>query len=107
MSVLIKGMKMPQDIREAIIITRGGKASRIRAGRIIIEGSVEETNVAIELPPHGRLIDADAFKIYECSHCDGWCNRCDCDCLNCKSEHRCSFIEDFDDALIIIGADDD
>ena len=59
MSILIKGMEMPQDIREAIIITRGGKASRIRAGRIIIEGSVEETNVAIELPPHGRLIDAD------------------------------------------------
>ena len=62
MSILIKGMEMPQDIREAIIITRGGKASRIRAGRIIIEGSVEETNVAIELPSHGRLIDAEAMN---------------------------------------------
>lgn len=59
MSVLIKGMEMPQNIGEAIIITRDGKASRIRAGRIIIEGSTEETNVAIELPSHGRLIDAD------------------------------------------------
>ena len=63
MSILIKGMEMPQDIREAIIITRGGKANRIRADRIIIEGNVEEANIAYELSPHGRLIDADALKI--------------------------------------------
>ena len=70
MSILIKGMEMPQDIREAIIITRDGKARRIRAGRIIIEGSVEETNVAFELPPHGDLIDREAalYALCEAVH---------------------------------------
>lgn len=60
----------------------------------------------IPLPKgHGRLIDADAFIEAECSQCDGYCDVCDCDCLNCKSEHRCEFIKDIDSADVIVDAD--
>jgi hypothetical protein len=41
----------------------------------------------------GRLIDADAFIKDVCNNCDGWCDCVKCDCLNCKSEHRCDFIQ--------------
>lgn len=54
---------------------------------------------------HGRLIDADAFIVAECSRCDGSCDVCDCDCLSCKSEWRCDFIKDIDSADVIIEAD--
>ena len=54
---------------------------------------------------HGRLIDADAFIKAECSQCDGYCDVCDCDCMNCKSEYRCEIIKDVDSADVIIKAD--
>ena len=49
MSILIKGMKMPKD----------GKV-------VLIDpwGNLIETQ-AVELPPHGRLIDADAIPFVE------------------------------------------
>lgn len=56
---------------------------------------------------HGRLIDADAFIKAECSQCDGYCDVCDCDCLNCKSEYRCDFIKNIDSADVIIEADEE
>lgn len=54
---------------------------------------------------HGRLKDADAFIRAECSQCDGYCDVCDCDCLNCKSEYRCEFIKDVDSTDVVIDAD--
>lgn len=54
---------------------------------------------------HGRLIDADAFIKEKCSQCDGYCDVCDCDCLNCKFEHWCEFIKDIDSADVIVEAD--
>lgn len=54
---------------------------------------------------HGRLIDADAFIKTECSQCDGFCDVCNCDCLNCKSEYRCEFIKEVDSADVILKAD--
>lgn len=54
---------------------------------------------------HGRLIDADAFIMAECFECDGYCDVCNCDCLNCKSEYRCEFIKDVDSADVVIEAD--
>lgn len=27
-----------------------------------------------------------------CNACDGWCNNTNCDCVNCKSDHRCEII---------------
>ena len=29
-----------------------------------------------------------------CHSCDGWCDKVDCDCLNCKNEHRCETVLD-------------
>jgi hypothetical protein len=40
-----------------------------------------------------RIINADAFIKDVCNNCDGWCDCVKCDCLNCKSEHRCDFIQ--------------
>lgn len=54
---------------------------------------------------HGRLKDVDAFIKAECSQCDGYCDICDCNFLNCKSDYRCEFIKDLDNADIIIEAD--
>lgn len=56
MSVIIRGMKMPTE-REwvDVRIFRDGTA-------IVTEERARRTNhQAIELPPHGRLIDADAL----------------------------------------------
>ena len=62
MSILIKGMEMPKD--KEIILRIDEK------GEVYIYGSYPtELYSAVELPPHGRLIDADALaeKIqYEC-----------------------------------------
>ena len=64
MSVLIKGMEMPQDGRrhKALVIFEPDGTCKI-----VIEYSESyserhiKTFEAIELPPHGRLIDADAL----------------------------------------------
>lgn len=39
-----------------------------------------------------ELIDRAEFIKSQCGSCDGWCNNTRCDCLECKSEHRCEFI---------------
>lgn len=57
---------------------------------------------AAPVPPHGRLIDADAFIKSECNNCDGACEAIPCDCLSCTSDCRCDFIKDIDDAPAII-----
>lgn len=40
------------------------------------------------------LIDRAAFIKSLCNQCDGWCDKVDCDCLNCKCEHRCDLIQE-------------
>ena len=60
-----------------------------------------------ELPPHGRLIDADAFKYEECGSCDGFCERCDgYECSMCRKECRCDFMKALDEATTIIEAEE-
>ena len=53
MSVLIKGMKMPKD----------GERLKVRIyadGQVIVDkGTYYEEYEAVELPDHGRLVDAD------------------------------------------------
>lgn len=62
MSILIKGMKMPKD-GECIVIASHGTAYKYELGDVVMYGDAyNETAEAIELPPHGRLIDADAFN---------------------------------------------
>ena len=57
MSILIQGVRMPPDDRMDLVL------------HIRHDGTVLNTTLgkAIELPPHGRLIDADAIM-------DGWMN---------------------------------
>ena len=43
------------------------------------------------------LIDRQVFIKGQCNSCDGWCEYVNCDCLNCKSDHRCSFIKELAD----------
>lgn len=59
----------------------------------------------IPVPPHGRLIDADAFIKEECNSCDGACESIPCDCLNCAADCRCDFMKDIADAPTIIPAE--
>lgn len=82
MSVLIKGMEMPKDCRvcpfEMYYInsgkTRCGAAMRTLAENfktIPFVGRAEFCPL-IELPPHGRLIDADALMKLEVIPSDNW-----------------------------------
>jgi len=32
-----------------------------------------------------------------CNTCDGWCENTECDCVNCKSEHRCDMVQEICD----------
>ena len=52
MSVLIEGMKMPKENPRTINIYRDGTW---------VDAYTTEDGKATEVPPHGRLIDADAF----------------------------------------------
>lgn len=53
--VLIKGMKMPKDKPIRIVLNPNGQ--------LFVDHGVHFTEYeAVELPPHGRLIDADAMS---------------------------------------------
>lgn len=52
MSVVVKGMKMPKNGEKIIILTSSGYVEDV-------SGQVIQGVEAVELSPHGRLIDAD------------------------------------------------
>ena len=56
----------------------------------------------VELPPHGDLIDRDAFVKGQCNSCDGSCECVKCNCLNCEQSCRCDMIADAMDAPVIV-----
>ena len=56
MSILIKGMEMPRTHPITVEIYPDGTALSKTVGRMDIHGK------AVSVPPHGRLIDADALK---------------------------------------------
>ena len=61
MSIYIRGMKMPKD-GECIVISSYGTAYKYNPCDVVMYGDAyNENKDAIELPPHGRLIDADAL----------------------------------------------
>ena len=82
MSVLIKGMEMPPDCRvcpfEMYYMntgkTRCGAAMRTLAENFKTIPFVGRADFCplIELPPHGRLIDADALMKLEVIPSDNW-----------------------------------
>ena len=98
MGVYIKGMTIPQTCRQCFYKASGCPCNKHNQGR-------PTDCPLVEVKPHGRLIDADAFMEYECHNCDGYCDVCECDCLNCKNEHRCSFMQSLNDAPTIIEAE--
>ena len=56
MSVLVKGMKIPKDKPIRIVLNPNGQ--------LFVDHGVHFTEYeAVELPPHGRLIDADALRL--------------------------------------------
>lgn len=57
MSILIKGMEMPKTLEVFMLISPSGKVIMFR--HCGLREEILATGTAIELPPHGRLIDAD------------------------------------------------
>lgn len=91
---------------EIVIRLTEDEYKKVQDGRAPVTVMRNAIRNGIPLPKeHGRLIDADAFIMAECFECDGYCDVCDCDCLNCKSEYRCEFIKDVDSADVVIEAD--
>lgn len=61
MSIIIKGMKMPKgDSVKCICIFPDGKVSNI------YDSDRKQIATAFPVPPHGRLIDADALEEEPC-----------------------------------------
>ena len=54
--ILIKGMEMPKNIGVSVTIYPDG-----RVIRYLGYGAKEQLGTAVPVPPHGRLIDADAL----------------------------------------------
>ena len=61
MSIIIRGMKLPKEGRITIEIGSDGAVYSVSKKDIWGE-KYESDFPAVELPPHGRLIDADALK---------------------------------------------
>lgn len=74
MSVLIKGMEMPETCEKcgmhvAMILFSDGKIGHC----MLLKGRADKRNCPlVEIPPHGRLIDADALYDYMCKTHDKW-----------------------------------
>lgn len=105
MGILIKGMEMPEGRGEYELLLRidlSGTAT-VEGSYLRFEGEPFE---AVPVPPHGRLIDADAFERLECNGCDGACEIVECDCINCDADCRCDFMLDIRAAPTIIPAEE-
>lgn len=76
MSVIVKGMEMPKNCKtcpfsdhEAWCLIPGDWRERYYCP----DDERSEYCPLIELPPHGRLIDADKLNIHDISPVDGFC----------------------------------
>lgn len=107
MGVYIKGMEMPTSCGVCRFAVDGWCYAY---GKPNIDALANDgrTNFCplFPIPPHGRLIDADAFTKDECNNCDGACEALPCDCLNCKADCRCDFMQDIANAPTVIPAEE-
>lgn len=64
MGVYIKGMEMPKDIEPGLVIEFADGIDGKRYARLYHyrHGGLTEWLEAVSVPPHGRLVDADALK---------------------------------------------
>lgn len=70
MSVLINGMEMPKNCGECLLAKLSQTGESLICNYMLSRVSWEERPFdcpLIEVPPHGRLIDADALEVH-----DGW-----------------------------------
>ena len=102
--IMIRGIEMPTgelNYREIQVWSDGTVC--VRKG---LAGSMQQTDAkAVELPPHGDLIDRDEFVKSQCNSCDGSCEYVECDCLNCEKSCRCDVIVDAMEAPVIVPAE--
>lgn len=109
MSILITGMEMPVDCLNCKFCNTDFVEPYCRLlMRKMQIGERPKYCPLIEVPePHGRCIDADLFTKDECNNCDGACKALPCDCLNCKADCRCDFMQDIANAPTVIPASED
>ena len=117
--IVVKGMEIPESCDECPLLTEDGDYNVCFVGkrRVMWEWKHDRGSEVIHpkpdwcplvpVPPHGRLIDADAFIKGECNICDGACDNTYCDCLSCEATMRCEMIKDFANAPTVIEADKD
>ena len=65
MSILIKGAKMPETCEECPVVTVCGEChyELVLEGEDFVPIYVKDSCPLVEVPPHGRLIDADKLEI--------------------------------------------
>ena len=74
MSVIVTGMEMPKNCKECALYIEGAcYAKGYRDYRSIMDTAKPDDCPLIELPPHGRLIDADKLNIHDVSPAYGFC----------------------------------
>ena len=93
MSVLIRGMKLPDNCLECPLETDYGTCGYyslfVEAGHDSEVWKRRDDCPLVEVPPHGRLIDADALA------------------AKCDDPHWCVWLSDIEDAPTIIPAEED
>ena len=64
MSVLIKGMEMPDCGYVCLKVFANGEVlmTKVCRGGLVITGIKDKVGTAVPVPPHGRLIDADSLE---------------------------------------------
>ena len=84
MSILIKGMKMPKSCEECALWDIDHAYCRVPGvpwtDYFYGEARLDDCPL-VEVPPHGRLVDADALKATFCAECNHTitCEDCDID----------------------------
>ena len=66
MGIYLPNMEMPKDNTVLLRIYPKDKLNELYVEQLDIDGDTLNEYWAVELPPHGRLIDADALK-------ENWC----------------------------------
>ena len=104
MSILIKGISMPKNCADCIFCVNNWCVINSRLHHI--KGAEETTQYCplIEVPPHGRLIDANALKADIEAHADTYTN---CDHLDFVATGLLCAIWDVVNAPTIIEAEEE
>lgn len=102
MSIYIKGMEMPKSCAKCKLFGEYGCPFVGPVGYALTEGRRNEYCPLVPVPPHGRLIDADAIKKEFDRICDEF-DACIIDEMNCLN----MILASFDNAPTTIPAEED